>query len=669
MDVVEVRQLLQFNPKELLEGLKTDLNIEFEDGVIKTLPYKEIIILRYFMQLHSMYPEIKITSKYVLSNLYTNGLFTGKALSSWCEIFLEDFIVNVVKPKQNRDLLIPVYKELWNIFNTVYNEVIYSKNEYAGSLNIEDLLEIQMDDRLLQSMRDVSNKQTPESVDNTYKVLDDIIRNKEEIKNNQIVKGYISKSLNVNQVKQLLASRGYVTEIDNHIFKYPIASSYTLGMQTIYDMAIESRSGAKALFVSNKAIQTSEYFARELQLVTMIVEKLVDGDCGTTEYMDWYMDPGLNGKKADIDNMLGIEFINPETGKKDNLRLEHAPIVNGKRIKIRTALQCKHKDPRCVCTACFGDLSYAIPSTQTNIGQYCSTEMTEQASQGILSTKHLVNSASSADIALCKIGERFFTIKKGTMYAFKPTLASTIGEYKLVIDQESGFGIKDLNPSVDVNKLNPQRVSRIESIFIVHTDKNGNVEKWPITIKEGNKFGYFTLEFLDYIIKNSFTLDNMDNYTIDLKGWDVKHPIIAMPDIEYDFLTLVNQINSMFKHMETNTIGIGFETPESLLQKLFDKVNYKLNMNLAMLALIVYAFTVKDPDKGDFSLGRNVKNPKLAKLGAIIKNRSLGAAYGWEEVPNTVLSPRSFNGNNAVEHPMDVLFAPNEVISKHYNKK
>lgn len=666
MDVVDVRQLLNFSPKEILDELKTDLNLLLEDNTVYYAKYKEITILRYLLELHKITPQIKITSKYMLRQYYVNEIFTSKTIAMWLDTFLKEFIEIIVKPNNNRELLVPIYKAAWDIMNNIYNEVVFNCLEYSSSISIEDLLEIQLDENLIKAMQDVEIKQSPEAVNKTYDILEDIIYNKKSIKDNPIVKGYISKSINNNQVKQLLASRGYVTEINNHIFKKPIASNFTLGMQSIYDMAIESRSGAKALFVSNRAIQISEYLARELQLVTMVVERLVDGDCGSKNYMDWYMHPGNDTHKPDLPNMLGIKFVNPETGQEDNLRMEHKNLVNGKTIKIRTALSCELKNPRHICTGCFGDIAYSIP-LNTNLGHFCTTELTEQASQGILSTKHLVSSASSSDIVLDEVSREFFNVKDGHKYYFKAPNNKYI--YKVAVSQEEGFGIKDLNSSVDVNKLNILRVSRIHYIHIYVYQDDNVIKTIPIEIKQGNKYGSFSQEFLHYIINNGYKLNDIDNFVIDLSKWDNKKPFIIMPDIEYDYLTLVKQIIKELKHMETDGIGIGFETPESLLQKLFNLVSNKLSVNLIMLSVIVYAFTAKDPDNGNYSLARGIKNKRLAKMEAIMRNRSLGAGYGWEFVIKTILSPRSYASNNAVDHPMDVLLAPNEVVNKHFPNK
>lgn len=213
MKAVPVRELLNFTPTELLNGLTTDLNILFEDNVVKLVPYKEIIIMRYIMDINVLVPDIEIDSKYILSNYYVNGFYTDKSINKVLEHIVTKIIFTKIKPNNDdKTILEEVFRLIWEINNRIYNEVVFSAIEYSGSIAIEDVLEIQMDNKLLDSMKQVALKKDVDSVNNTYRVLEDIIYNKKEIKDNQIVKGYIAGTINANQVKQLLGSRGFVTE-------------------------------------------------------------------------------------------------------------------------------------------------------------------------------------------------------------------------------------------------------------------------------------------------------------------------------------------------------------------------------------------------------------------------------------------------------------------------
>ena len=96
--VVNVRELLGFEPKELLEGLRTNLNVKFEDDVVTNIPYKELIIMRYLMEMFKVYPSLQITSKYNLSNFFHNNMYTGDVLHNWMEVLNKDIIECIVKP-------------------------------------------------------------------------------------------------------------------------------------------------------------------------------------------------------------------------------------------------------------------------------------------------------------------------------------------------------------------------------------------------------------------------------------------------------------------------------------------------------------------------------------------------------------------------------------------
>jgi hypothetical protein len=662
---VNVRELLKFKPSELLKGLKTNLNVYFDDGKVIPMTSREIILSRYVFELNLIVPELPIKSTYAVSNYYTNGIYTAKTINKCFEVILEDMVKSVSKPVNNRELMPQLYAAMYDIFNTIYNEMVYDNIQYATSIDILDFLEIQFEPELLEAMKAVEIDKNVDSVNKTYEVLDRIMHTKPELKNNIIAQGYIAGTINPNQIKQMLASRGYVTEIDSNIFKYPIASSFVLGLNNIYDLAIESRAGAKALFLSNKAVQASEYFARELQLVTMIVERLVDADCGNKDYMDWFVRPKELAGKSDLSNLVGKRFLNEETGKEEIITKHHKHLENTV-IKLRTANKCKLADKGAICTSCFGELSYGMHS-HTNIGHICSTAVTQKLTQSILSTKHLTSSATSNDIKLDENARLFFNVKGKSNYAFKANLiAKARTSYKMIIQQKDAFGLKDLNPNVDVYKLNPSRISRIESIIIT-TQVMGDKEQWfPIMVKDTNKYGSLTYEFLDYILKNGYVLDDNDRYVIDLNNWTTTTPVITMPQLEYNFLALAKQIKAEFKYMDIVKGDRSTETPESLLQKLFDLVNTKLDINIALLEVIVYAFTVMSIKNKNYDLGRNSENEQLMRIKGVITNRSLGAGYAWEEVVSTIESPMSFYGYNGVSHPMDIMIKPNEVIKEHY---
>ena len=674
---IKIRDLLNYDREYVRDSIRTNINVLFEDNKVVYMTFKEIILQRYLLDVNNKIPSMPIVSKYAMCNFYTAGHYTSRTFNDYFEVVMRD-MVDFLFRKEGRKSQPEVFKEMWYTINRIYNEYVYEVLDNASSINILDFLEIQFKPNLIKAMQDVQLKLDSSSVQITYEVLDDILRNDPLLKNNVIAKGYIAGTISANQIKQMLASRGFVTEIDSKIFKYPIASSFVLGMVDIYDLSIESRSGAKALFLSNKAVQSSEYFARELQLVTMIVEELTDGDCGNNHYIDWFVKPKEITGKGDFKNLLGKKFINPVTNQVDIIDYQHQELIEGKTIKIRSVLHCKNDNPKTICTSCFGDLSYSMHE-HTNIGHYCSTEVTEKLTQSILSTKHLTSSATTNGLQLHGDAQEFFRVKNKNSYVFKNGILKTTKNktnFKLVISQKAAFGLKDLIAGIDVYKLNPTNITLIDIMYIVVTI-DGKDQWYQINVEDTNKLGSFTYEFLEYVIKEGYTLDDNDNLVINLNNWESNDAILTMPELEYNFLALANQIKSAFKYMATIKNGTALETPESLLQNVFHIVNTKLDVNLAILEVIVYAFTVynvvDEDGKGinlnkNYNLGRNVKDQRLMRIEDIITNRSLGAGYAWERVVNNILSPKSFYGKNSVSHPLDVLVKPNEVMKEFYGQ-
>lgn len=667
--VVKVRDLLVIDPIEMKNKLHTNLNILFEDNITLFLSYKEVILLRFILDVYNIVPELKITSKQCFTNFYNNNTYTSKTINKSFEVIVEDVVECYCKPQKDRKILDHLYYSMYVVLNNIYNYLTYESLEYCSSINVLEFLEIQMNNELLTSMKDAHVHNNHIYVNNTYDVLDKVLK-LPEIQHNQISKGYLSGNINPNQVKQMLASRGFITEIDSSIFKYPIASSFTLGLKDIYDLAIESRSGAKALYLSTNAIREAEYLARELQLVTMLVSKLIDDDCGNHDYIDWLVrSKELGYNKDDLGNLIGKYYYNTTTKKEELITSKHTHLI-GKVIKLRSVINCKLKDPTTICTKCFGDLSYSIP-LHSNIGHYSSTSVTQKITQSILSTKHLSSSATSHNIQLDQITEKFLNLKDGTIYMFKSgILNNKFIQYDLIIEQEYVFGLKDLNINTDILKLEPYRVSRISNFIIQSKNiKTGEVEYFPITISTNRNRGSFTYEFLNYIVNSKYTLDNEDRYVIPLNEWSANIPFIITPELEYNFQALAKELKSLLRdssNVKNNTTKR--YTPESLLQRLFDLINSKLSVNIAVLEVIVYAMTVKSLENRDFNLGRNVSNKTVTDTTTILEKRSLGAGYGWEKVIKLILNPNSFYSKNKIKHPMDIMIKPDEIIRKNYIK-
>ncbi len=657
-----VENLLKMLPSEIKNRIKTPVMLEFEDGEkIELLP-TELVLNRYVWNLFLRHVRIPIVKKHSITSYMSNNMFNGGTINKTFSNILYDI---VLFEKSNgtltQDRVSNIHKIMFEINNSIYSELGYDVSESVINIDILDLLTIQLDPELMDDMKKVKNELSVDSIDRAYNTLDRIIRTKKEYSNNSLGKAYISGMVNDRQVKQVLGPRGFVTEIDSSIFKYPISNSFTLGMKDLYSFSTESRSAAKALVQSNIAIKESEYFARELQLTTMFIERLEYVDCGNVDYIEWMVSPPIKTDHVttydgDLKHLIGKQYkLRPNDGWITMIGNE-VELFN-KKILLRSVIHCKLDRKHNVCIGCYGETGHSIPGA-ANVGHICGTTLSSKVSQAILSTKHLTASATSGNVTLDDITSKVFTVK-GNGYSFNNDISKDVDSALLIIPQEFCPGLRDLT-SVEIAKnVDPEKISSIE-YATVELWKDGEVERLPVTLLNGNRKAVFETRFLEYIARNGVRIDENFNYVIDMSKWKIASNMIWLPEVEFSYFTLLKEI----KKLIINNRLISSEKPSELVRKLFTLVNSKLSVNIASLEVIVLAFMVKDLDNKNYDLIKGEADAKLTNMLSAIDGRSLGAGYGFRALVSKVFRPNVFSEDNKVSHPLDVLFKSNDVINK-----
>ncbi len=653
-NVTTIQQLMKVDRYKLLDNCKSGGYVKYDDGVSVYMSNGEIILTRFLLEVIRVLPKdviLPISSQFTVLNYYTNDIYTSDTMNSFWSDLYKHMVNFYIREHGRSKYMAKMFKKIIVNHNEVYNDIVYKVLEYVTDIDIRDFLEVQNDERLLESIYQCMEAKTVDTINHAYDVMDDVLRDKKYNKN-KIAEGYIAGVYNPNQIKQMLGPRGFVTEINSQLFKIPVTSSFVLGMKDLYELIIESRSGAKALYISTIAVEKSEYFAREWQLVTSIVDMLEDGDCGSTDYVHWKVRTADEaGGKSDLVNMIGKWYFDDKEQKlkvieKGDNHLE------GQTIKLRASHKCKLARKNSVCEKCFGDLSYGV-FPHSNLGHITSTTTSGRITQNMLSTKHLSSSAKGGAVKASEIAKQFFTVKNGNNYHFRSSVnLQGRSKYRILIDQEEGFGIKDLNKNINPKKINPGRVSKIKSFYLEVENDKGEINIFEIKVKSSNIYGVLSKHFIAYLINYGYTLDDYERIVVDMKDWDKQYPVLYTPEMEFNFLELSKEIKSMFKYMQEP------EDMDAMVQKLFDTANSKLNINIALLEVIVYAFSCADVDNRDFRLGRGSSTAKACKIEDNIVNRSLGAAYGWERVVHIILNPYSYYGMNAIDHPLDVYIDP-----------
>lgn len=666
MQSTSIREFIAISNHELqamvLEKDIKEIDIVFEDGVTVRSTGKQLIYSSYFWDILRFYPNTPITSKHHVNHVLKNRPLSSSTHIDLLTILNKDVTAayDLYHPQQKEPLLSLIY----DVTNNILNEVSKLAESHVTSIDILDFIEV-IEHPTIKTVNDAT-EDTDESISKTYKVVLDIINNDPSLAKNALVKAIKSKMVNSNQVYQCVSLRGRPTEVDGMIMKHAIRSNYTKGMNTLYEFVAESRSAAKALYFSEAPLQDAEYFARRLQLLAMVVETIHYSDCGTNKYLQWRVTPPATDDRGnvvypgDLKFMIGKYYLDETTGKLNEIKGDEAHL-NNQLIKIRSVLFCQHSDPHAVCEKCFGGLAANV-TRFANLGHLCAATMTQQTSQSVLSTKHLDASSVSANIVLNELSAKYLaTNRSKDAYLIRKELKDK--QVKLIINREEAIGLTDILSIDDVANINPVRVSSIECIEISYKQRDEEISM-PIFVNQGNRKAVLTTEFLEYLKLHRWETDGKNNFVFDLVDWNFALPVMKLPDMEYSYSDHSQQIAKIIESsMKNITDRSTPHSPVATLQELFSLVNMKLNVNIAALEVLIYAAMI--PGKESFDLARNHPSPVLGISDLVIKNRSLAAAYAYEDQSVTLTNPRSFFKLDRVDGPLDAMISPFEVV-EHY---
>jgi len=663
------RSLLNYTTDQLWEILTGDFTLVFEDGEINTNA-KETLYSAYSWRFHKEYPNTPLLMRHHVQHTLAGGKLGSKThLKLLGDVMwtTHDVYIGELDGIELRDTLSRIVYELTNV---MYSDLSYRVEADVVSLDIVDFIEIMSYPEVDKVLSNLTPDQA--SIDRSYAVLTDILTSPDKLPHNPVVRAVQANLVDRNQVLQCLGPRGYLTDIDSVIFNTPIMRGYVAGLRSVHDSMIESRSSAKSLFFSKSPLEDAEYFSRKLQLLCQIVKNLHPGDCGSQKYLTWHLrgpevENGVVLYKGDLAYLEGKYYLDQESNTLLAVKKTDKHLY-GKTIQIRSVVAgCLHPDPHGLCSTCFGELSYSVPEN-TNIGHMCATSMTEKSSQSVLSVKHSDGSSVITGIVLPIEFKEFLMVSDDqSSYVLPETLKSR--SPKLIVQQAEASGLTDISLRDDVLDLNITRVSAITVVGIRTTvgfDVNGLevIEVVPIPVSLNKRLASFTYSLLEHIKLYGWEVDDKGNVIINMDNWDYKKPIMTLPlkhfnmsDHSEDIAKIIeSRVDDLSKRAEDGS-------PEATLIELYDLVNSKLNVNLAVLEIIIYGAMAVDAVNNNFDLPKPWTTKCLGVSGSTITGRSLSAAMGYERHRETIINPASFFSEHRPSHVMDCYLMPAEAIA------
>jgi len=105
-------------------------------------------------------------------------------------------------------------------------------------------------------------------------------------------------------------------------------------------------------------------------------------------------------------------------------------------------------------------------------------------------------------------------------------------------------------------------------------------------------------------------------------------------------------------------------SPGVVLEELYNLVNDKLVVNLAVLDVVMYSIMIVSAEAGDYSLPKPWTKSGLGVMTLSMANRSLAPTMAYEGHQDIITSPLSYTSTNRPDSIMDGLLMPAEVFAE-----
>ncbi len=662
---ITARKLLGVSISDIWISLFGKFILVFDDGQELVTNYKQTIYSRYAWEFHNRYPGTPLLKKHHVGTILNSGRVTMKTHLQLLNSALWDAVDSISSQYDPETMAYKRYElaELsYEITNRMYNDMSVNLEEYAGTLCLDDFHKI-FRDKDVEAAYD-SGQPNDEWISNIYSTIDRVLRRKQELAQNPISKVYNSSLVSDKQLMQVIGPRGYVTDIDQERFAFPVTRGYYQGIRSYYHYMLETSSAARSLYSAKGPLQDTEYFSRKLQLMCMSVERLHYTDCGSNKYLNW----PVKGKsetnpRSDLEVLEGkYHLAEDNTLKPITLADKH---LIGKTVKLRSVIYCKHPDPSGVCATCFGQMYEQIPP-RSNLGHICCTHVTEKSSQAVLSTKHLDVSARIDMVTLDSMWDKYLKVAvDGNSYLLSDNLKPLLktGRVKIRVLQDGALSLSDVYVTENIGSIVESRFTEFQSI-IVEIDN----EQYEIPVNHDKRMAHFTWDMLEYIRDEGFGIDDeLVHYVINMARWKNTKPFLSLPMKHFSMSDhskdIAQVLESSVKDMVERDRLLDISTT---LIDLVSLTNKRIFVNLAPMEVTLYGAMIRSAVAYDYALPKPNTESGLGVMKYTILYRSLAAYMAFEHHAVAIYSPESYVLTNRPEHVMDAAIMTKEVIEGGY---
>ena len=668
----KARELAQYHKADLWQLPDARVSLTFDDETIQSHT-RAVIYNAYIWRLHLRFPSIPMLSRHALGN---QRFSLKKHLDILSNIY-RDFIDTYYH--DGSVTLEQFWKAIYEVTNEIENDFKLLLEPHIASVSITDFLDLIEHPQIKEANWNVQPNQS--SINATYRDILDTLENDDTVADNPISFVHRSEIVDSKQILQCIGPRGFCTDINSRIFQKPIMYGFAHGLRLLFDAMIESRSATKALiYQTGSALENSQYFNRELQILGSNVREIVPGDCGSRHTVPYRV------KSSQIGNLKGI-YYHDDKGQLRMIegdRHKDADII-GEVVNIRTPFSCIHPERQAVCTTCFGAIGMSIPKG-TNPGHVSAIALGEVISQLVLSTKHVEGSSEVDSIDLDETYQHYL-VKTSDELSLQ--LAKEIVEHRtdgndfvlpgriqIELTPDQGEQLALVFSAKELEEYKPEEVTQMDSVVLATYDEQGEIEeRIQVPISKGSRLGSLSYNLLVHLRDRGYEITSQGYYAIDLGGWMIHHPLFTLPLKHTSMSAFQEEVKKfIFSKAKDDQASlrsfVNAGEPKNqwtyaklalAVETLHDFVTSKIpSINLSHILMITYAMSARDPYNDDYRLPRGGEdfriciNDSRKDTEELLRSRSIGMMMGYQahqEGPNSVKSYTLRDGRPS--HPMD----------------
>lgn len=643
----KMKDLVHWTLSELRAHEQVPIIVECEDGNVETI-IEEVILSWFLWEMHREWP---------LTPCLTTHHFAGKTITPHSHLDILGVIQrdSFIATRENEyDSLLPYNATVFRAYNNLYNFMAGELTSFMTSISILDYIEVldhpqikATNDRI-QALEGVSDRDIKEAYDEITAVLD----TDGVLEDNALRRAFKHRMVSIAQILQDIGPRGFVTDIDSHIFPKPIRTGYAEGIRQLPDYLAESRTATLAEIMTGSPMQASEYLNRLLQLSVSRVKVLARVDCGATQLSPWFVDT-----YAKLKDMEGMYFFNEVLEIQEPIVPHIHKHLVGTNIQLRTVFNCLHPKRDTICAKCFGELAHNVHDND-NIGHISTIEFQSGQSQQILSYKHHTGSSSVFGIYIDELASTFFKITADTRFIkFLPKV--NVNGMRLVVPRNAIRGFEYLLRIDSWSQVSPGRISWVEEIVIMPNKDND--EMIPMIVADETNKVHFTLEALKYLATTEYIIKDNGDYVFDMSGWDIDTFLLGIPKVQFDVLEYTQMLETFIKgpesgkRIKTQQTILDFDNPIGALATFHDLVAQRLSTPLTHLQVVLLSTMCQDPLNGDYRLPKDRMKGVFTSNNTIMRNNSAAVALGFQNQEKDVYKPESYIGDPRPSHPVDTL--------------